>query len=184
MVFLASFTLSSAIAFAPLIDASFVHGMQNSLTLYYQNFEFNAGIYYVFREVGYWIKGYNTIAIIGKLFALFSAIAILAISIIAYLKKWLLVNAFLWISVVFALFSLILHPWYITLIILFSVFTNYRFGILWSLVIMGTYAGYSITGFNEVYWLVAFEFITVIGLAIYEMKQHQANLSATLNVAP
>lgn len=177
------FSISLLIAFAPLIDASFMKGMENSLLLYYQKFEFNAGIYYVFREIGYWIKGYNTIAFIGKVFAYFVAASILIISFIAYKRNWKLTVVFLWISALFALFSLILHPWYIALVILFSTLTNYRFGIVWSLLIMGTYAGYGITGFSEVYWLVAFEYLAVILFIVYELR-NQAKLNATLKVAP
>lgn len=181
--FLGVFTLSLLVSFSPLLETSFFEGMKDSLLLYYQKFEFNAGVYYVFRQVGYWIKGYNTIALLGKLFALFTTLLIVAVSFIAYRKKWGVAEVFLWVSTVFALFSLILHPWYIALVILFSSLTNYRFGILWSLLIMATYAGYTSTGFGEVYVLVAIEFIVVIAFAIFEMRR-QARLSATLKLAP
>ena len=48
---------------------------------------------------------------------------------------------------------------------------------------MATYAGYTSTGFGEVYVLVAIEFIVVIAFAIFEMRR-QARLSATLKLAP
>ena len=133
-----------------------------------------------------WVIGLekiNTIALLGKLFALFTTLLIVAVSFIAYRKKWGVAEVFLWVSTVFALFSLILHPWYIALVILFSSLTNYRFGILWSLLIMATYAGYTSTGFGEVYVLVAIEFIVVIAFAIFEIRR-QARLSATLKLAP
>ncbi len=168
--FLSIFTLSLIIAFAPLLDASFFRGIENSLLLYYQHFEFNAGIYYVFREIGFWIKGYNTIAVIGKLFAIGVTLSILFLSIIGYIKKWKIQNIFLWISTIFALFSLILHPWYIALVILFGTMTNYRFAVLWSLLIMGTYAGYSAGGFEEIMFIVAIEFIAVISMIFYELR--------------
>ena len=172
--FILSFGISLLIVFTPLLDASFFRGIENSLLLYYQHFEFNAGIYYAFREIGYWLKGYNMIALIGKFFAIGVTVSILLLSIIGYFKNWKIQNTFLWISTIFALFSLILHPWYITMVILFGSMTNYRFGILWSLLIMGTYAGYYATGFEEVMVVVAFEFIAVITYIYYELNKRDS----------
>ncbi len=169
--FLFVFGISLLIVFSPLLDASFFRGIEDSLLLYYQHFEFNAGIYYLFRKVGYWVNDYNMISFIGKLFALGVTILVLAISLSAYAKKRHFPETFLWISTVFALFSLILHPWYIALVILFSSITRYRFGILWSFLIMGTYAGYSISGYNEIFWIVALEFSAVLAYLFYELKQ-------------
>ncbi len=174
--FFAVFGISLLVSFAPLLDATFYRGIENSLLLYYQHFEFNAGIYYVFREVGFWIKGYNTIAVIGKMFAVGTTLSILIISTASFAKKWKTPETFLWISTLFALFSLILHPWYITLAILFGTMTNYRFAILWSLLIMGTYAGYSTIGFTEIMPVVAIEFIAVIGMLFYEFKLRATKL--------
>lgn len=170
--FILVLSLSLLISFAPLLDASFFRGIENSLLLYYQKFEFNAGIYYVFRELGFWIKGYNTIAIIGKLFAIGTTLSILIISIIASAKKWQLPIALLWISTLFAMFSLILHPWYIALVVLFATITRYKFGIFWSFLIMGTYAGYSAIGFKEVMPIVAVEFGFVLLMIFVETRTH------------
>lgn len=172
--FLIVFVVSLSISFAPLLDPTFFSGMENSLLLYYQNFEFNAGIYYTFREVGYWIKGYNMIALIGKFFAFGVTAAILFISVRAHYKKQLLTETLLWISTVFALFSLILHPWYIALVILFATLTRYKFAFLWSLLIMGTYVGYSFGGFVEVMPMVALEFILVLVFIFVEINRNSS----------
>ncbi len=169
--FIVVFSISMAIIFAPLLDPSFFRGIENSLLLYYQKFEFNAGIYYAFRQIGYWVNGYNMIALIGKLLAVTTTISILIISVYSFYKKKALPETMLWLSVVFALFSLILHPWYISLAILFGTFTRYKFTFVWSLLIMCTYAGYSITGFKEVMPVVALEFIVVLIVMFIEMRK-------------
>ncbi len=174
--FLVVFTISLAIAFAPLLDATFYRGIENSLLLYYQKFEFNAGIYYAFRQIGFWINGYNMIALIGKIFALGVTMSILIISVSSYKKKNPLPETFLWVSTVFALFSLILHPWYIALVILFGTISHYKFGIAWSLLIMATYAGYSAIGFTELMPIVAIEFILVLGMLFWEIRKPKATL--------
>jgi len=168
--FLFVFLISLIIVFAPLLDTSFFRGIENSLLLYYQNFEFNAGVYYAFRQIGYWIYGYNMIALIGKLFAIGATLLIIIISVYSFLKKKLLPETLLWISTVFALLSLILHPWYIALVILFGTITRYKFGFIWSLLIMGTYAGYSVSGFEEIMPIVALEFIIVLAMIFWEIR--------------
>jgi hypothetical protein len=170
--FITVLIISLLVVFSPLLDSSFFIGIENSLLLYYQKFEFNAGIYYAFRQVGYWLQGYNMIALIGKIFAIGVTLSILLISIVSRIKKYLLPNSFLYISTVFALFSLILHPWYISLVILFSTITNYKFGILWSFLIMGSYAGYSATQFKEIIPFVSVEFILVITFFLFEIKKN------------
>lgn len=173
--FIGVFTLSILISFAPLLDASFFRGIENSLLLYYQKFEFNAGIYYAFRQIGYWIKGYNMITLIGKWMAVTTIIGVLGLSWWGYRHQKSMPLVLLWISTLFAMFSLILHPWYIGLVILFGSFTTYRFGVLWSLLIMGTYAGYSTIGFTEVMPLVAVEFIAVLTMLIFEIKKRNTS---------
>ncbi len=172
--FVAVFSISLLVVFAPLLEPSFFRGIENSLLLYYQKFEFNAGIYYAFRQVGYWVNGYNMIEPIGKLFAISTTLSILGISVYGYYKNKPLPETMLWISTVFALLSLILHPWYIALVVLFATFTRYKFAIVWSLLIMGTYAGYSIIGFKEVMPWVAFEFIAVLIIMGFEIRKYSA----------
>ena len=55
----------------PLLDETFISAMSESLDLYFRSFEFNASIYFVARAIGYWIYGYNNIALIGPLFNTF-----------------------------------------------------------------------------------------------------------------
>ena len=177
--FMAVFSISLLAVFVPLLEPSFFRGIENSLLLYYQKFEFNAGIYYAFRQIGYWVNGYNMIALIGKLFALEVTVSILIISFASYYKKAKLTETFLWISTVFALFSLILHPWYIALVILFATLTRYKFGVLWSLLIMSTYAGYSAIGFQEIMAIVAIEFVAILVMILYEIRKYRyAKLNA------
>ncbi|MFN0201553.1 MAG: hypothetical protein ACKVTZ_08530 [Bacteroidia bacterium] len=56
------------LAFAPFYHAQMLPHFLQSTRLYFQSFEFNASIYYLAREIGYWIWGYNIIGIVGKIF--------------------------------------------------------------------------------------------------------------------
>jgi len=181
--FLFIFSTLSLLLFYPLLDASFFSGMQHSLTLYYQNFEFNAGIYYLLRQIGYWFFGYNTIAFIGKALFVLTTLLIFYLSYYSYKNKQPNSVAFTINYLVFVLFSLILHPWYILLLIALAPFTKLKFPIVWSFFIFLTYIGYSEHGFSENYYVVAVEFIAVITAIIYDWRNYTRS-SLNLKLAP
>src|SRR5690606_14219348 len=49
----------------PLLWGNALEGFIKSLGLYGNTFEFNASVYYLMREMGYWTHGYNLIGILG-----------------------------------------------------------------------------------------------------------------------
>jgi alpha-1,6-mannosyltransferase len=181
--FLAIVSIAVFILFLPLLDRSFFVGMQNSLTLYYQNFEFNAGLYYLLREIGYWVYGYNAIALIGKILFMISTGAILIYSFLLARKKYNHTFSFTVLYLIFAAFSLILHPWYILILVAFAPFTKLRFPIVWSYFIYLTYVGYSQTSFAENYYIVAIEFIALIIALVLDSRNYDRS-SSIVNAAP
>jgi hypothetical protein len=78
----------------------------------------------------------------------------------------------MWALCIYFLFTTTLHPWYITTLVAISVFSPYRFPLLWSGLIFLTYAGYHINSFQENYWITAFEYVAVIGYFIFELKNN------------
>ncbi len=178
--------LMTLLLFLPLLDENILAGFQNSLSYYFKKFEFNASIYYLVREWGYWYYGYNIIQTAGWLLGTVSASIILYISFVsfnsnsgAYGKRKLLV-VFLFVMLSYFLFTTTLHPWYITTLFLFSVFTEFRFALLWTALIFLTYAGYSSSGYSENLWLVVIEYLSVLGYLAYEMlwKRKESFLQA------
>ena len=169
--FFIPFIVVTILLFLPLYDHHFINGITSSLSLYFQSFEFNASIYYLVREIGYMIKGYNIIGTAGIILALTSFLSIITISIISSIKKWNIEASLLLIFMAYFLLANTLHPWYIVSILALSVLLNLRFGVIWTLFIFMTYAGYTITGFNENMWVVITEYVITIGLFLYEMKR-------------
>lgn len=167
--------------FIPLLDKEMLTGFQNSLQYYFARFEFNASIYYLVRALGYATVGYNVIHIAGLLLAAAGCFIILKISFkgvpgffldssgIAATKEWIYIQTLSACLLVYYLFTTTLHPWYITTLLALSVFTNFRFAILWSYMIFLTYAGYGPEGFNENLWIVSVEYIGVFGFFGYEL---------------
>ena len=155
----------------PLFDETFINGMASSLDLYFRKFEFNASIYFIAREIGFWIYGYNNIAKIGPLLSVFSLISILGISIVGWLKKWSPQKAFLFVLTLYLLFATIVHPWYVIPLIAFGILAGYRFPVLWSFMIFLTYLGYTKTGFELPLWIVTLEYFSIAIFAIFEFSK-------------
>ncbi|MGK7389826.1 MAG: hypothetical protein ACNS60_05720 [Candidatus Cyclobacteriaceae bacterium M2_1C_046] len=183
VVFSITFLVTLVILFIPLIDG-IVQGMGESISLYYQKFEFNASIYYVVREIGFWIKGYNIIQTAGPYLGFIVFLLVMAYSLWADKEvNWF--KAMTWIFVIFLFFATTVHPWYIISLICFSVFTGYLFPIVWSYFIFLTYAGYTPTAYVEQTWVLILEYTCVITVLIYEVvKKENQFLHNTLNVNP
>ncbi len=132
----------------PMLNHSFIDGMRKSLDLYFRHFEFNASIYFIARQIGIWIYGYNTIAFTGLILAVFSFISIILLSFFGVWKNWSLEKTFLFILTVYLLLATTVHPWYILPLIAFGLLSNYRYPIVWSFLIFVTYIGYTKNGFE------------------------------------
>ena len=157
------------ISLLPLYNEAFISGMKSSLNLYFQTFEFNASFYYLIREIGFWIYGYNNIALIGPGLSLISAILIIVFSHIGYRRKWRLPKAFLFILFIYLSFATTIHPWYTIPLIVFGILSGYYFPIVWSFTIFITYLGYTQTGFQlPLYWILI-EYLTVFGIFAMEV---------------
>ncbi|MBT7242498.1 MAG: mannosyltransferase [Flavobacteriaceae bacterium] len=156
--------------FTPFLSAQFISNFSKTIFLWFQNFKFNASIYYIIRWMGFKIVGWNMIAIIGKILPLF---VILFILLFTFLRKnkstQQLITSMLFGVSIYFLFSTTIHPWYIATPLLLSVFTKYKFPIIWSLAVILSYTAYGVDGFSENLYLVALEYLTVIGFFIWEL---------------
>ena len=161
------------ILFMSLLSAGLLHGFSTSLGYYFQYFEFNASIYYVIRGIGQLIFGFNIIQYAGPLLALAGAIAILTISFRGvhqgenYTPAHLF-KVMLWCLFIYFALTTILHPWYIVTLLSISLFTRYRFPILWTGLIFLTYAGYTEYSFRENLVVVAMEYLLLLAYILYE----------------
>ncbi|MFZ1808276.1 MAG: glycosyltransferase 87 family protein [Cyclobacteriaceae bacterium] len=195
LVFYGSVLAGSIVLFFPLLNSEVLAGFSESFALYFKSFEFNASIYYLVREYGFWSYGYNIIQTAGWKLGLISTIVMLLIALwpfrpinIGKLKFDLPHYKFpeelitvpvvmMWMMLVYFLLTTTLHPWYITTLLMFSVFTSYRFVVIWSALIFLTYAGYTIDGFSENLYLTTLEYVVVIGYLVYELIWRRKRLS-------
>jgi len=156
--------------------------MSTSLGLYFNKFEFNASLYYLVREYGFWKYGYNIIQTAGWKLSLIAGILILLVSFRKGLTWSYIINEntypclitkWMWSLSIYFLFATIMHPWYITTLLALSIFTSYRFSLIWTGLIFLSYSGYNKNGFQENLWLTTLEYLVVIGYLIFELKSKQ-----------
>jgi alpha-1,6-mannosyltransferase len=164
----------TALLFLPLLDAEIIEGFATSLRYYFQRFEFNASVYYLIREAGFLIFGFNVIQFSGPLLGVIATLIILYIAFRNFPSHppgnidIRFFSGILWSLFAHFILTTILHPWYIITLLAVSIMTPYRFPIVWTGAIFLTYAGYTETGFIEKLPLVALEYIIVIAYLIYE----------------
>ena len=147
--------------------------------LWFRNFEFNASIYYIAREIGYLFRGWNEIAIIGKVLP---TITILFLIIITFFRKnkspQQLITGLLIGITLYYFTTTTMHPWYLATLVLLSVFTKYRFPIVWSVVIVLSYQVYANNPWKENLWFVGLEYLIVFGFLFWEIFQIKKSKTA------
>ena len=156
--------------FAPFASKTFISNFSATIGLWFQSFEFNASVYYIIRWIGFQTVGWNIIAKVGLFLPM---VVFICIVLLAVFRKYnttqkLITGMLLAVSIYFLLATTV-HPWYIATPLLLSVFTKYKFPLLWSFMICFSYAAYGANGFNENLSLVAIEYSVVIGVALWEI---------------
>ena len=159
------------LSFAPFLTEELVAHFFQTIGLWFQKFEFNASVYYIIRWIGFQVKGYNIIATAGKILP---AVVIFGILLLALFKKSYkkhqLMNTLLLGTSLYFICATTIHPWYIATPLVLSVFTRYRFALVWSFVVFLSYSAYKIDRVDENLWLVAVEYIVVLGFFIWELS--------------
>ncbi len=147
--------------------------INESLSLYYETFEFNGGIYNIFKWIGYQSYGYNNIDVVGKVMAAFTLLAL------AY--NWLtmrsdlkgLVASWYGAYLAYILFSTTVHPWYILPLLPLGLLLRFTMPTGWTLVIIVTYFAYSQPNWHENFYLLAIEYTCIFVLLYLDWKSWQ-----------
>ena len=144
--------------------------MAKSLDLYFQTFEFNASFYYLLRWIGFQWVGYNMISTIGPLLGLITACLIFSYAWGEREPTWQNLPKFLVLAyTIYLALATTVHPWYVTPVLAFSLFTRYWFPVVWSFMVLLSYATYQTPAYQEQYYLTALSYIVVYGTAAHEI---------------
>jgi len=171
VVFFLSGFIFLVLAFLPIILGLDFANFGSSIDLYFQKFEFNGGIYYLLRYLGKLWSGYNMIQYIGPLLGVTAVFLIMkkAYSFSEFSLFLFLEFAF-YSFCAYLLLATTVHPWYLCIPLLLSVFVQLRFAVVWSFLIFLSYINYSYDPYYENLWIVALEYVLLYGFIFWEMR--------------
>lgn len=168
--FYAIIGMSTLLLFAPFYSSEFIHNYSKTVGLWFSTFEFNASLYYIAREIGYNVSGYNQIALIGKFIPFMTILVVLMLTFFrknSSIKQ--LMVSMLFAATLYYFMSTTVHPWYLATLLILSVFTTYKFPLVWSFVIILSYLAYANSQNTENLWIVGFEYVVVYAVFIWEI---------------
>lgn len=156
--------------FAPFYAAGLVDNYSKTTSLWFNNFEFNASLYYLARQIGYALTGYNQIAQIGQFIPILTGLAVVGLAVFRKNNtiKQLIVNM-LFALTFYYFVSTTVHPWYLAMPLILMVFTNYRFPLVWSCAIILSYLAYSNVDTAENLWVIGLEYGVVYLVFLWEL---------------
>ena len=159
----------------PLYSQTFFENFGSSVNLYFRRFEINGSVYYFARWIGYQFSGFNLIRFIGPALAATVFLSIMSFSVLERIRAdWQEVPSRWLVAISIYLFcATTVHPWYTALPLVLCLFTNYRWPILWSGLIVLTYINYSYAEYFENLWVVLFEYTLVFAFLLWEWRRER-----------
>jgi len=165
--------ITTLILFSPFYSSVFITNYSQTVALWFGNFEFNASIYYILREIGYLYRGWNEIAIIGKIIPILVFTFVIIMTFFRKNKTSIQLFTTMLLCLTFYFFmSTTVHPWYIATLLILSVFTRYKFVLIWTFVIILSYLAYNNIDTANKYenlWIITLEYIIVYSFLIWEV---------------
>ncbi|OIN60168.1 glycosyltransferase 87 family protein [Arsenicibacter rosenii] len=157
--------------FIPFFSLELVQNLFSSLNLYFQKFEFNASVYYLFRWLGFRLLGYNAVALIGPMLSITTFAGILWLSWRNEANQPALLMRLAGILTLYFLMATTVHPWYLTTLVAAAVFVPVRYPLMWSGLVILSYATYQTMPYHENLWFTAFEYSALLLFAVREWQQ-------------
>ena len=159
-------TLLGVLMFLPFYHQDLVAGPSKSLGHYYDHFEFNASLYYLFTAIFRSVKR-SAIGII--LVGMAGATILLGAGLDRNKQFEKLAGRFLFVLMAYYVCATTVHPWYLTGLVAMSVLTRFRFPVLWGVLICFSYLTYSFDPPMENMWLIRGEYLLLFVFLIYEL---------------
>ena len=161
---------TTALTFLPFVTIEFITNYYETVGLWFQRFEFNASLYYIARSIGYTFRGYNEIAIIGKIIPFIVVLFVLGITFFRRNKSTIdLISSMLFVLSFYYFTATTVHPWYVAALLILSVFTKYKFPIVWSFIGILSYLAYTNADNTENLWIISLEYAVIYGVFLWDI---------------
>ena len=161
------------ILFIPFFSFGLLENFSATIGLWFSNFEFNASVYYFLKET---LENINGVSVINSMGIIVACVVTLQTSYLLLKKKketGQIILMILWILSGYYFISTTVHPWYIISLLLLSVFTNYKFVLVWSYTLILSYIAYNEYSVEECNSILIIEYTPVIlmlGWELYSKK--------------
>ena len=160
--------------FVPFFNLSLLMNMLESIDLYFRKFEFNASLYYMIREVGYWVEGYNVLGRVGLWLSLLTTVALVSV---AFVRSFPVPVRLLWMLTLYLAMATTVHPWYITSLLAVAVFAispgySIRYVLLWSGLVWLSYSAYRTSPVHEDSLLLVIEYGIVFTALLLDTRRY------------
>ena len=161
MVF--GFIITLALFTTPFIDPWLFVTYSESVGLWFSNFEFNAGIYRIVKELGalFGVQDWQMIRFYGKAHSFVILVLALKFTWECDLFSKVLDKSYL-LLVIYLLTAPTIHPWYLITLLALGAIRQHPSAMLWSLTIILSYVAYKMNPTELPLWLVALQFIPVV----------------------
>jgi hypothetical protein len=176
--FLGWFVVASLVLFAPLLAV--LPNIAQSLDLYFREFQFNASVYYLVREVGYAKIGWDIGEFSGPRLAAVSAAGVLLLSLFVgrqgKVPEHRLPTFMLFALLLYMSCAAVVQPWYVCVPLGISLCTRWRFVAIWSGLVALSYSHYDGGLRQEHFGLIAMEYGVLWGYLLWEVTRKKAGL--------
>ncbi|MBU2995492.1 mannosyltransferase [Cellulophaga baltica] len=166
--------VTSILLLAPFYTSEFISNYSDTVGLWFSNFEFNASVYNIIKTISITYfdgKPWEIVKVYGKVTPLLTIGIVLLFTFLRKNEKLpVLITSMLWVLSIYYFISTTVHPWYVVFLVFLTVFTKYRFALIWSGVIILSYYAYANANYIEHLGILALEYILVIGYMVYELS--------------
>lgn len=163
--------VTTAILFIPFLNQQLFSHIFSSIELYVRQFEFNSGIFHFIWWAKYKVTGCNSIAYTGIALSIITLFSLIFLAYVENSTNWTsLLRIMLLATVIYYFLATTVHPWYLATAVMLSVFTPYRFVIIWSALIPMSYIHYQTfpgREYREIV-IITLEYLAVTSFAVYE----------------
>ena len=156
--------------FIPFLKGDFFENYSSTIGLWFSKFEFNASFYYFLKWV---LKATSKLELIHSMGIVVMSVLVLQICyqlVRNKIKTTALILSILWILSGYYFISTTVHPWYIISLLLLSIYTNYRYTLLWSYTIIFSYFAYGQYNVCENSFILCLEYVPVFFVFARELK--------------
>jgi hypothetical protein len=156
-----------------LLNELYFSNMMESINEYFVRFQFNSGLYNFLVNFALEDMGDSRFYVVGSILSSLAGIGVLILALLkSYRSDLDVVVGILFALLIYYGLATTVHPWYVSFLLILSVFTNYKFPLVWSLLVMLSYSAYGAEGVVQNPILLTAEYVLLYSIALFEIRRN------------